>query len=93
MDILEINEYNKSILIGLYQKRTDDGKYIMLSDVAPNNKPKGLRKLDTDKLILSGLIEYSDTDGGLARITNRGVQYVEKHLLHNMEEAENPVRE
>ena len=93
MDILEINEYNKSILIGLYQKRTDDGKYIMLSDVAPNNKPKGLRKLDTDKLILSGLIEYSNTDGGLAQITNTGVQYVENYLLHNKEVAENPVKE
>jgi hypothetical protein len=93
MDFLEISEYNKSILIGLYLNRADDRKYVMLKDVDPNNKPKGLRKLETDKLILSGLIEYRDTDGGLARITNTGVQYVESYLLHNKEEAENPVRE
>ena len=81
MDILEISEYNKSILIGLYLNRTDDGKYVMLKDVDPNNKPKGSRKLETDQLILSGLIEYSDTDGGFARITDTGIQYVENYLL------------
>jgi hypothetical protein len=65
----------------------------MLKDVDPNNKPKGLRKLETDLLVISGLIEYSDTDGGFARITDTGMQYVENYLLHNKEEAENPVRE
>ena len=43
MDFLEISEYNKSILIGLYLNRADDMKYVMLKDVDPNNKPKGLR--------------------------------------------------
>ncbi len=93
MDIIEISEYNKSILRGLYRNKTDEGMYINLRDIDPNNTPKGKRKLETDKLILSGLIEYSNTDGGLARITNTGVQYVENYLLHNKEETENPVRE
>ena len=81
MDIIEISEYNKSILRGLYRNRTDEGKYINLRDIDPNNTHKGLRKLETDKLILSGLIEYSDADGGFARITNEGVIFVENNLL------------
>jgi len=81
MDILEISEYNKGILRGLYRNKTDEGSYIMLRDIDPNNTPKGLRKLETDKLILSGLIEYSDTEGGFARLTSTGVFFVEKHLL------------
>lgn len=93
MDIIEISEYNKSILRGLYRNKTDEGMYINLRDIDPNNTPKGKRKLETDKLILSGLIEYSNTDGGLARISNTEVQYVENYLLHNKEETEKTVRE
>ena len=93
MDIIEISDYNKGILRGLYRNRTGESKYINLRDIDPNNTHKGLRKLETDKLILSGLIEYSNTDGGLAQITNTGVQYVENYLLHNKEVAENPVKE
>lgn len=78
---MEISEFNKNILRGLYQHRTTEGEFIMLRLIDPNNIPKGARKLETDKLILLGLIEYSDTDGGFARITNKGVQYVETHLL------------
>lgn len=81
MDITEISEYNKVILRSLYLHRTDDGRFVLLRKIDPENTPKGLRKLETDKLVLIGLIEYSDTEGGLARITNDGVQFVENYLL------------
>ena len=93
MDITEISEYNKAILRSLYQYRSDDGKFILLRKIDPKNTSKGLRKLETDKLVLLGLIEYSDKEGGFARITNNGVQFVENYLLQQTKQAENPVKE